>query len=182
MGVIEKNHLPDVPGTTETTSDWEPSSGSRPTTDRLTNGSAAVNTIRSKDSSSSCYAAAQSKPGNNIEAAANEICQAFGLTREEFTKICKIKSRKTLYNWINGNTKPRRSTMRRMFDLWMAAKAWRSNGNSADPSLLHQPVVGNQSVFDMLNEDEIDEDRILFAGSSLFLFYTPRQTIPDPFA
>ena len=123
-----------------------------------------------------------SEPQNKLASAVNEICMAFGLTKEELAQVCKVQSRKTLYNWINGETKPRKSAMSRIFDLLVTARAWRSSGFAADKEKLHEPVLGDQSVLDLLNQPEIDKERILFAGSRLNLLSPAIKELSDPFA
>lgn len=121
-------------------------------------------------------------PQNKLATAVNEICMVFGLTKEELAQVCNIQSRKTLYNWINGEAKPRKAAMSRIFDLLVTARAWLSSGFAADREQLHEPVLGNQSVFDLLNQPEIDKDRILFAGSRLNMLSPAKDELSDPFA
>ncbi len=121
-------------------------------------------------------------PQNKLATAVNEICLAFGLTKEELAQVCKVQSRKTLYNWINGEAKPRKSAMSRVFDLLVTARAWLSSGFIADREQLHEPVLGNQSVFDLLSQPEIDKERILFAGSRLNMLSSAKDDLSDPFA
>lgn len=121
-------------------------------------------------------------PQNKLATAVNEICLAFGLTKEELARVCKVQSRKTLYNWINGEAKPRKSAMSRIFDLLVIARAWLSSGFTADQGQLHEPVLGNQSVFDLLSQPKIDKERILFAGSRLNMSSPTKNELSDPFA
>ena len=109
-----------------------------------------------------------------------ETC--LGLTKEELAKVCKVQSRKTPYNWINGDATLRKSTMIRVFDVLVTARAWLSSGFTADREQLHQPVLGNQSVFDLLVQPEIDKERILFAGSRLNVLAPENGELSDPFA
>ena len=119
---------------------------------------------------------------NKLATAVNEICLVFGLTKEELAQVCNIQSRKTLYNWINGEAKPRKSAMSRIFDLLVISRAWTSSGFTADREQLHEPALGNQSVFDLLNKPDIDKDRILFAGSRLNTLSPAKDELSDPFA
>ncbi len=117
-----------------------------------------------------------------LATAVNEICLAFGLTKDEVAQVCNVQSRKTLYNWINGEAKPRKSAMSRIFDLLVISRAWTSSGFTADRERLNEPVLGNQSVFDLLNKLDIDKDRILFAGSRLNMLTPANDEFADPFA
>ena len=98
---------------------------------------------------------------NKSATAVNEISLAFGLTKEESAQICNV---------------------RRIFDLLVIARAWIGSGFTADRERLHEPVLGNQSVFDLLNKPEIDKERILFAGSRLNMLSPAKDELSDPFA
>ena len=119
---------------------------------------------------------------NKLAASVSEIRAAFGLTKKELATVCKVQSRKTLYNWINGETTPRKSAMSRIFDLLITARALTNSGISIDQEQLHRPVVDEQSVFDLLNKLEINKDLILFAGSRLNTFSPAKDELLDPFA
>jgi len=121
-------------------------------------------------------------PQNNLATAVNEICSTFGLTKEELAKVCNIQSRKTLYNWINGEAKPRKSAMNRLFDLLITARAWASSGFTSDRDQIHAPVLEHKSVFDLLSQPKIDRERILFAGSRLNILFPSKDSLSDPFA
>ena len=111
------------------------------------------------------------------------ITSCFDLTKDELALICKVQSRKTLYNWIDGSSVPRASTMGRLFDLLMIAKAWRQTNLPNDRKVLSRPVVGGQSVVEMLKESVLNQEKILFAGSRLVLLFPFDKTnLKDPFA
>lgn len=124
----------------------------------------------------------QQGPKNKLESAVNDICSAFELTKEELTKACHIQSRKTLYNWIDGKTKPRKPALKRIFELLAAAQAWKHAGYSGEKEQLHQTVLDGQSLFDILNQEEVDIQRILFIGSRLNIMSPLKSAISDPFA
>ena len=106
---------------------------------------------------------------------------AFSLTQEDLAEICQVQSRMTLNNWINEKTTPRKAKLNRLFDLDVVAQAWLQEGQNIDKTMLHQPVVGGDSLFDLLRRDKIDRDLILFAGSRLN-FSMPAKELDDPFA
>ena len=139
---------------------------------------ASLLTITPSGANTKIYTAPQNKLANSV----NEICLAFGLTKEELAQVCHVQSRKTLYNWINGEAKPRKSAMSRIFDLLITARAWQSSGFTADKEQLHEPVHGKLSVFNLLNQPEIDKKRILFAGSRLNMLSPAKNELSDPFA
>lgn len=122
------------------------------------------------------------EPQNKLAAAVSDICTAFGLTKEELAQVCHVQSRKTLYNWINGEANPRKSAMRRIFDLLTAAQAWRHAGFSSDKVQLRQAVLDGQNLFDILNQEKIDKELILFVGSRLNIMSPTKGVISDPFA
>lgn len=122
------------------------------------------------------------EPQNKLAAAVNEISTVFGLTKEELAQVCHVQSRKTLYNWINGEASPRKSAMRRVFDLLTAAQAWRHAGFSSDKVQLRQSVLDGQNLFDLLNQEKIDKELILFVGSRLNILSPSKGVISDPFA
>jgi len=121
------------------------------------------------------------EPQGGLAATVQEICSAFGLTKEELTQVCKISSRKTLYNWINGDATPRKSAMSRIFDILAIARSIQNSGFKGSRELLHRPVIDGRSIFAMLSEPEIDKELILFAASRLNIM-SPAKTLADPFA
>lgn len=111
------------------------------------------------------------------------ITSCFDLTKDELATICKIQSRKTLYNWIDGISTPRASTMERLFDLFMIAKAWRQAKLPNDRKVLCRPVLQGKSIIDILKDDVLNHEKILFAGTRLILLYPFNKTVlKDPFA
>ncbi len=120
--------------------------------------------------------------GPKLHNVINTLTSCFNLTKDELATICKIQSRKTLYNWADGYSKPRALTMKRLFDLLMIANAWGQAGFPNDHESLHRSILQGGSVFDMLRNDNLDKDRILFAGSRLALTRSDRTSLKDPFA
>ena len=111
----------------------------------------------------------------------NNICSTFSLTKDELSQVCKIKSRKTLYNWIDGTSKPRKSTMGRIFDLSIIAQAWKQSGFTNKSELINTPILDGLSVLDLLTDDVLDKELILFAGSRLNLSSGLEKVLQDPF-
>ena len=120
-------------------------------------------------------------PYNKIATAVDEVCGSFGLTKAEFAELCH-QSRKSLYNWIKGESTPRKATMHRIFELLNASRAWQHAGFSNDRQHLSQAVLDGQSLFDILNQDKIDIDQILFVGSRLNIMPAGNTSIKDPFS
>jgi transcriptional regulator with XRE-family HTH domain len=118
----------------------------------------------------------------NLATAVNQICSSFGLTKDELAKACHIQTRKTLYNWINGDASPRKSALRRIFDLHSAANTWKNNGFPSCKEDLYSPQANGKSLFDALCEANIDLELILFMGSRINTMSSPPRKISDPFA
>lgn len=119
---------------------------------------------------------------NKLETTLSNISSTFNLTKDELAHICHVQSRKTLYNWIDGKATPRKSAMSRVFDLYIIAQAWKQSGFSRDKISLRRPMIGEQSLYDLLSRDSLDKELILFVGSRLHLTSSLQETIPDPFA
>jgi hypothetical protein len=119
---------------------------------------------------------------NQLALAIEEVSDVFGLTKDELSQVCKVQSRKSLYNWMNGDSKPRKSAMQRVFNLLILAKAVKSSGFSSVGASVHEPIDGDKSIFDLLNEDNLDQERIIFAASRLQLTSWATKALTDPFA
>lgn len=111
------------------------------------------------------------------------ISSSFGLSMEDMRKVCAVQSRKTLYNWIEGTSSPRDSSMERIFNIYTLAKEWKNAGLPNKRQLLLRPVINNQSIFDLLSDKKIDKEKIMFAGSRLAIAdLTLLPNIKEPFS
>lgn len=117
-----------------------------------------------------------------LDKVVKEIMSTFDLTKEEQSSVFKVSSRKTLYNWIDGITTPRKTAMNRIFELLIIARDWKSSGLIASPESLRKPVVKKKSVLGLLSEDTLNREQILFAGSRLKIFIEEPKTISNPFS
>jgi len=106
------------------------------------------------------------KPVNRIFEIIEVVRDTFGLPMEAMAGVCRVESKKTLYNWRDG-VKPHKRTMHRLFDLNLIASAWRSAALPANETLTRMPVLQGESVLELLCKDELDKEKILFAGSRL---------------
>lgn len=111
-----------------------------------------------------------------------KISVTFNLTKNELADVCQVRTRKTLYNWIDGSSKPHKSTMKRIYELFDIAQAWRQSSYPNTAESIHSPVVDGRSVFDLLQEDKLDKERVLFAGTRLALANETQPKLEDPFA
>jgi len=125
---------------------------------------------------------AQTTSSMSLSDALDYILETFILTKVELAEACKVQSRKTLYNWIDGSVEPRAENINRIFNLYMIAQGWREQGFNFSKALLRQPVVDNQSVIDLLKSDELNQNMIVFAGSRLELTSGVSKQLEDPFA
>lgn len=111
-----------------------------------------------------------------------KVQEVFLLTKEQLAQICGC-TRKTLYNWKDGTSEPRRKALKRLFKLSMIVDAWKDNGLSIFGDDLFAPVIGSDSLFDMLVTESLDEEKILFAGSRLQMGSAiSGKVLEDPFA
>jgi hypothetical protein len=137
--------------------------------------------VNRKDVSIKTISGSLKPDDNRFSSQVNKICSTFSLTKDELSQVCKIKSRKTLYNWIDGTSKPRKSTMGRIFDLLIIAQAWKQSGFTNKSELINTPILDGLSVLELLTDDVLDKELILFAGSRLNLFSGLEKVLQDPF-
>ncbi|MEQ9451509.1 MAG: hypothetical protein RJQ07_07980 [Pseudomonadales bacterium] len=114
-----------------------------------------------------------------LVSALSAIEQAFGLTKHQLAGVLKT-TRKTIYNWIDGSSKPNKTNLGRIFDLVVVANDWAEAGFSKNNSLLAFKVIEERSVLDLLSQDQFDRELILLAGSRLQL--QGSESLADPFA
>ncbi|MGH8161340.1 MAG: helix-turn-helix domain-containing protein [Gammaproteobacteria bacterium] len=113
--------------------------------------------------------------------AVREILDAFGLTKAELATLCS-RTRKTIYNWLDGKSSPSRENSRKLYELLLVARAWRAAGLPANRNLLHRPVIGGKNMFELLGQSPADKDLILFAGNRLTMSSPTVNILDDPFA
>ncbi len=123
----------------------------------------------------------EASKGATLDEVVREIMETFNLTKEEQSSVFRVSSRKTLYNWIDGLTTPRKSAMNRIFELLDIARDWKSSGLKASSKDLRKPVIKGKCILELLSEDSLDKEKILFAGSRLNVFGEEPKTIPSPF-
>lgn len=117
-----------------------------------------------------------------ISRALLQIETTFGLTRRLLAAVCGVTP-KTVYNWLDENPTPNADHQQRVFTLREAALNWEREAYPHPKSHLHEPVLGKQTLLDLLSEDPLDVQRILFAGQRLKLAELDEavKVIPDPF-
>ena len=102
----------------------------------------------------------------------NRIERGFGLTRKDVAGASNA-TRKTLYNWLEGKSEPREASLQRLFMLAKLADDWTAAGYTTNRAEIRRPIVGEQSTLDLLCEDELDAELVLFAGSRLSMIRPP---------
>jgi hypothetical protein len=93
----------------------------------------------------------------------------FSLSSEEMKSVLQVSSRKTYYNWLKGTSEPRGKSLDRIFLLNKVVKEWSLRGYPTEKVALNTPVLENESLMNLLASEEIDSEKVLFAGSRLQL-------------
>ena len=103
---------------------------------------------------------------NALEDKIELIKTVFSMTESEIAQSIGV-SRKTLFNWKKRESAPNKEKAQNIFDLYLLAKNWKDAGFTIDSFELQLPVFGDQSIKDLLKEDRLDSEKILFAGNRL---------------
>ncbi len=101
---------------------------------------------------------------NILEERLDIIKSNFSLSEDELSQSLGV-TRKTLFNWKNQDSTPSKAKSMKIFQLYILAKNWSENRFSSNPSDLNHPVLGGESIKDMLLAEELDSEKILFAGN-----------------
>lgn len=99
------------------------------------------------------------------------IKNAFSLSNDELANIIGV-SRKTLHNWKTGNIRSSEKR-KRIFDLFLLATNWSNAGFSGNRHDLEKKILNGKSILDLLVEEDLNAEKILFAGSRIDLL-SPR--------
>lgn len=94
------------------------------------------------------------------------IKSTFSLTEEELAESIGVK-RKTLFNWKQHKSEPNKNKTQKIFELYLLAKNWKNAQLPLNLSQLNSPILAGNSIKDMLQEVELDSEKILFAGNRL---------------
>lgn len=89
----------------------------------------------------------------------------FDLNDEELASIVGV-SRKTIYNWEKQGINKDKDRQR-IFELGVIAEDWHYNRFPTTKEKLSKAVVGSTSVMQMLMSEELDREKIIFAGRRL---------------
>jgi len=99
------------------------------------------------------------------------IKNTFSLSNDELAKIIGV-SRKTLHNWKTGNIRSSEKR-KRIFDLFLLATNWSNAGFSRNRHDLEKKILNGKSILDLLVEEDLNAEKMLFAGSRIDLL-SPR--------
>jgi hypothetical protein len=119
------------------------------------------------------------KESASIESIQKFIADTWGLSMERLADCC-MTTRRSLYNW-RSNINPRDYSAVRLFTLYRMAKDWREAGSPSPSSHIHEKLLGDKSLYELLLEDEIDVDAIAFIRSRLDMVSMKGITLTDPF-
>jgi len=108
------------------------------------------------------------------------IKNTFSLTNEELAKILQA-GRKSVHNWINEDSKPNKMNAMRLLELDNLAQEWSNSGFQANKNMLNIKI-GKHSLIELLSKNSLNNNEVLFLGSSLFLSSNETQILEDPFA
>lgn len=103
---------------------------------------------------------------NALEEKLELIKTVFSMTEVEIAQSIGV-ARKTLFNWKRKEFPPNKKKAQNIFDLYLLAKNWKDSGFTTDAFELSLPVIDGQSIKDLLKEDKLDSEKILFAGNRL---------------
>jgi len=110
----------------------------------------------------------------------NQIEKTFGLNRAELARVCGT-TRKSVYAWADGNATPHARNLQRLFELQLLARDWREAGFPNERARVHEPILDDRSVFDLLCDKALDPAQVRFAGSRLTLAHMTSTQLSDPF-
>ena len=110
-----------------------------------------------------------------------EIQRVFGFNQDKLASVLNVKTRKTVSSWMNEKATPHESKTERILMLLSIAKSWKSYGYDELNRYLYDSVIRDTSVYDLLCNKTLDEDRILFAGSRLAMKYQSLLSTEDRF-
>ena len=110
----------------------------------------------------------------------DKIQSAFGLGITDLAGVA-CTTRKTIYNWLEGTAEPQKKNLERLFQLSVLAGDWADAGYTKERAEIRQPVVDGHSVLDLLSEESLDAELVLFAGSRLSMTKS-KNALANPFS
>ena len=110
------------------------------------------------------------------------IARVFGLNKVQLAEVCGNVTRPTVYAWRSGSI-PRQEKLARIHKLRRAALNWERSGFGVPGTAMTDPVIHEQSLFDLLRADPLNLEAIQFAGGRLAMEreMTSKRSFVDPF-
>lgn len=111
------------------------------------------------------------------------IQSTFDLTVQELADACGLRTRKPVYDWKAGGVTPQKRHLQRLYRLREAALNWKADDFPNPGQARSLPLVGDQSLRDLLNSEPLDLEAVHFAGNRLQLeaLNQTSRSIADPF-
>lgn len=119
-----------------------------------------------EDSASGQKIIVVNKYENILEKNVEFIKNIFSLNNDELAAALGV-TRKTLLSWRKEDSAPKKAQSLKLFNLYVLAMNWKDNKYTTHKSDLDLPVLNGQSIKSMIAENNLDMDKILFAGNRL---------------
>jgi transcriptional regulator with XRE-family HTH domain len=84
------------------------------------------------------------------------IRAAFGTNVSQTARVLRVE-RPTIYAWLREEATPRLVSLQRLLKLYALAREWSRYSEQPASRVLHQPLVDNRSLFELLQEDPLRE-------------------------
>lgn len=87
------------------------------------------------------------------------IQQTLSLTLSDLASVLRV-SRPTVYKWLRTDATLHAQNIARIGEVFKAARRWRTSSDSRPREFVRTPIVGEQSVVDMLSMEQIDINKL----------------------
>ncbi|MCU8069891.1 hypothetical protein [Shewanella sp. SM32] len=111
----------------------------------------------------------------------NFVKDTFALTNEQLSDVLR-SGRKSVHNWMNNLNRPNKTKAKRILTLDNLANLWGDRGYSVDRDILLAQSQSGNSLLEILAQEDLDKDLVLFHGASLYLEQGSYLELEDPFA
>ena len=114
-----------------------------------------------------------------LESIQRFTADTWSVSMDRLADYC-MTTRRSLYNW-RDNINPRDYAAERLFTLYRIAKDWQEAGSPSPNQRIHEKLLGDKSLHDLLLEEKLDIEAIAFIRSRLDLAAVIDTPIADPF-
>lgn len=87
------------------------------------------------------------------------IQQTLSLTLSDLASVLKV-SRPTIYKWLRREALPHAQNVARIGEIFKAMKRWRTYSDGRPREHVRAPIVGGESVVDLLSSDQVDINKL----------------------